>query len=315
MKTFILPFLLISGLLSFSGPGARAAEPAGASPLAPAFSSGINDVVKLAQSGVEESVVIAYIKSSSVPFQPGADEILKLHELGISSAVITAMLERGGELRRQAPATPPVAYPGYSPSAPAPAAQPATTYAETAAAEPASAEPVSSVVYIGSSYPAYTYPYYSSYGYYPWGYYGYYPYSYWGYYPYRYCGYYPCYRSGYYPCHYSGSGHGFAYHSEPNYYPWYSRKRLLPDCFSSRPARRAPCCRSSQRRLSRRLRRRAPGWRSCRWNHSWPCAPVAPCHRRRPSPPRARVSFASPGADPSTSPPRAAAACRWPARV
>jgi hypothetical protein len=182
MKASIFSSLLISGLLAFPGLGAPAAQPTEPALTPPAFSAGINDVVNLVQSGVEDSVVIAFIKSSSVAFQPSADEILKLRGLGISSPAITAMLERGGELRRQAPATPPVAYPGYNPSAPAPAAQPAPTYAETTAAEPVSAEPVSSVVYIGSSYPAYTYPYYNYYSYYPWGWY--YPFSYCGYYPY-----------------------------------------------------------------------------------------------------------------------------------
>jgi hypothetical protein len=180
-------------------------------------------VVKLAQSGVDASVILAYIKNSSGPFQPSAEEILRLRDLGISSAVLTAMLERGGELRRQAPPAPPVSYPGYSLVAPAPATQSAATYAESVPVEAGSTEPASSVAYIGASYPVYTYPYYSTYWYYPWSYCGYYPYRYWGHYPYRYCGYYPYHRSGSHPSHYSGSRQDFPFHSHPDYYPWYSR--------------------------------------------------------------------------------------------
>jgi hypothetical protein len=214
MKTRFLSALVLGALLSFSGTAARAAQPAETALQAPTFSGGIGDVVKLAQSGVTDSVIVAYIKNSPGPFQPNADEVLRLHDLGISSAVITAMLERGAELRRQAASMPPAGYPAYGPPGPSSDTQAPTSYVETASAEPAS-----SVVYIGSSYPVYTYPYYSYYWYYP---YGYYPYGYCGYHPYYRSGYYSRYRSGYYHGYYRKSGQDFHYLEHPNYYPWYS---------------------------------------------------------------------------------------------
>src|SRR5437868_3284888 len=123
MKTCRLSLLLTCGLLISPLARANTSDPAPDSLNAtlaaqrPAFSGGINEVVKLSRSGVDETVVLAYIKNSSGPFQPGADEIVQLHSLGISSPVITAMLQRGGELRQQQPAPSqpaPVAYAGYA---------------------------------------------------------------------------------------------------------------------------------------------------------------------------------------------------------
>src|SRR3954464_1882870 len=71
------------------------------SPAAPAFSGRINDVVTLTQSGVDESIVMSYIKNSPGPFQPDAQEIIKLRDSGVSPDVITAILQRGAELRDQ----------------------------------------------------------------------------------------------------------------------------------------------------------------------------------------------------------------------
>jgi hypothetical protein len=173
MKTRSISLLVVCGLLTVISSAALANVTLDQAQSAPAFSGAINDVVKLHQSGVELSVVLSYVKTSSGPFQPSADEIVKLRDIGISSQVITAVLERGGELRQQTATTPSIDYAAYSRAASAPAtvAQPAATYAQPATyvqpvtyAEPVyTAPPVSSVVVIGSSYAGYGYPF--SYGY------------------------------------------------------------------------------------------------------------------------------------------------------
>ena len=55
---------------------------------------GTIEVIKLADSGVEESVILAYIINSSERFNLGPDEIIYLNDIGIPSALITAMLQR-----------------------------------------------------------------------------------------------------------------------------------------------------------------------------------------------------------------------------
>ena len=157
--------LLLCGALALFTSQVFAAPGAAPNPLAPQFSGAVNDVVKLSQSGVDVSVVLAYVKTSAGPYQPGADEIIKLRDMGIKSEVITAMLERGSELRRQTPPPQPAAYAGYT-QPNAGSTQP-VTYADTQSApqpvtyaQPVYTDPTPSVVYIGSSY-----PWYSSYGY------------------------------------------------------------------------------------------------------------------------------------------------------
>jgi hypothetical protein len=181
---------------------ATATVPSSASPQ---FSGRINDVVALSQSGVDQTIVLSYIRTSPGPFQPSADEIIRLRDAGVSSQVITAMLQRSAELRDQSQALAMASAQNY--------AQPTTSYAQpaptTVATPPATyvdptynpyyTEPSSSVVYIGGSYGS---PYY-------------YPYSY----PYCYSGFYPSvgfyfggrgyYHGGYYGGYRGGwGGHG-----------------------------------------------------------------------------------------------------------
>src|SRR5262245_55660653 len=98
MKTRFLSLFTLCGVLGSSILAANALEtpsvqanvnlstaPASG---APRYSGRINDVVALAQSGVDQSVVLSYIKTSPGPFQPSADEIIKLRDMGMSSDVI-----------------------------------------------------------------------------------------------------------------------------------------------------------------------------------------------------------------------------------
>src|SRR5579863_6151210 len=105
MKIRVIPLVAVCGALATSSLPVRAGDtttttttqttvsalPAAA---APAFSGAIPEVVTLAKSGVDESVVLAFIRNSPGPFQPSADEIIRLRNGGLTSAEISAMLER-----------------------------------------------------------------------------------------------------------------------------------------------------------------------------------------------------------------------------
>ncbi len=54
-------------------------------------------VVKLAQGGVDEKVMLAYVEKAEGKFDLDADEIVYLSDLGVPSAVLTAMLKHDGE--------------------------------------------------------------------------------------------------------------------------------------------------------------------------------------------------------------------------
>jgi hypothetical protein len=199
MKTRFLPLLTLCGVVASSGIFARAIEanpgqsrdatsavPASA---APQFSGRINDVVALSKSGVDQSIVLAFIKTSPGPFAPSADEIIKLRDMGISTPILTAMLERGAQVREEAKAAVAAApqQPSVNPSqAPVISETPPSTYAGA----DYSVQPASTVTYIGGgySYPYYSYPYY-----YPVYYSGWYSTAF--FYPY------PCWYNGIYYAH------------------------------------------------------------------------------------------------------------------
>lgn len=49
-------------------------------------------VVRLLQSGMDEKVVVAYVKNNPAPDAPTAEELVYLHQLGVPSPVLTALL-------------------------------------------------------------------------------------------------------------------------------------------------------------------------------------------------------------------------------
>ena len=65
------------------------------------YSFGIPDIVRLVQGGVDQQVVLAYIKSSQVPFTLTSQQVLQMHTLGVSPDVIKAIIDRGIEVRTQ----------------------------------------------------------------------------------------------------------------------------------------------------------------------------------------------------------------------
>jgi len=70
-------------------------------PASPRASPALAEIIKLIQSGVDESVVLAFIDNTTTPFDPSADDILYLNDLGVSSKVITALLRQSKILRKQ----------------------------------------------------------------------------------------------------------------------------------------------------------------------------------------------------------------------
>ncbi len=60
------------------------------------ITAAVENVLKLAQSNVDEKVLVAYVERSAEKFDLDADEILYLADVGVPSAVITAMLKRDG---------------------------------------------------------------------------------------------------------------------------------------------------------------------------------------------------------------------------
>ena len=116
-KLIFLGFFAVPALLL---PAAYAQQPY-ATPAAPPdqgqaaqanLSAGAAEVVRLAQSGVTEDVVLAYVQNSQSTFNLAADDVVYLRDVGLSSAVITAMLNHDNTLRSQQPQAPP---PGTQP--------------------------------------------------------------------------------------------------------------------------------------------------------------------------------------------------------
>jgi hypothetical protein len=70
-------------------------------PATPAVSPAAAEVVRLAEAGTSDDVILAYIQNDTAPFDLSADQILYLRDIGVSSGAITAMLSRDNVLRSQ----------------------------------------------------------------------------------------------------------------------------------------------------------------------------------------------------------------------
>jgi hypothetical protein len=115
---------------SISGP--VPANPNQAQAAAPApldLNPGVTELMKLAESGVTDEVMISYINNSRSAYNLTADQILYLKDVGFSSEVLTAMLSHDKAVAVQ-PA-PPAAQPApvVTPSAPQYTTQPAVVNA------------------------------------------------------------------------------------------------------------------------------------------------------------------------------------------
>jgi len=68
--------------------------------------SPLAQVVRLAQAGVDESVILAYINNSSSPFNLTSGEIIYLKDLGLPDDAVQAMMQRDQQLGAPATAAP-----------------------------------------------------------------------------------------------------------------------------------------------------------------------------------------------------------------
>jgi len=64
-------------------------------------SPGVDEVVKMAESGVGDAVIQAYVENSPIAYNLSAEEILYLTDLGISEPILNAMIRHGNLLRDQ----------------------------------------------------------------------------------------------------------------------------------------------------------------------------------------------------------------------
>lgn len=111
----------------------------------------VAEVIRLAESGVDEGVLLAFVTNSVGPFNLGAADIIYLNDIGVPSSVITAMIQRDQALQGISTNVPPALVAGPSatpptdqfapvpePAAPPPSEAPATPIPEEA---PAAAPP------------------------------------------------------------------------------------------------------------------------------------------------------------------------------
>ncbi len=110
----------------------------------------VAEVARLHLSGLDETVIKAFVERSTNPVSPTADELIYLRDIGVSPRVITVLIQQTARMREQAPGTAPApaavvttpAAPG-TPATNAPvvavAALPAATVPNLAAAPPAPA--------------------------------------------------------------------------------------------------------------------------------------------------------------------------------
>lgn len=111
-------------------------------PQSAALNSAASDIAKLAQAGVDESVMLAFVTNSPHTFNLSSDQIIYLNDIGVSGNVVTAMIQHDQAL--QLAGTPPPAAPApvtattpaapvVAESQPAPIAEDATSQDENVA--------------------------------------------------------------------------------------------------------------------------------------------------------------------------------------
>lgn len=96
---------------SNDAPAAPAGEPAEVPPAIPTLtplplelSPGMDEVVQLARSGIDEEVLLAFIEKSGKAYHPSVEEIIYLKDLGVTSAALAKLIRTGNqhsELARQ----------------------------------------------------------------------------------------------------------------------------------------------------------------------------------------------------------------------
>ncbi|HEV2211038.1 MAG TPA: DUF6600 domain-containing protein [Verrucomicrobiae bacterium] len=85
----------------------------------------LSELIKLANSGVDESVLLAYVINSTQLFNLSAEQIIYLNDIGVSAPVVTAVLQHDQQLKTEL-ANQAGAQAAAAPPAPAPAPMPDT---------------------------------------------------------------------------------------------------------------------------------------------------------------------------------------------
>ena len=114
-----------------TAPAKLVSTPADAPP-ATSLSPSAAEVARLAQSGVDASVMLAYVNNSASAFEVGSDQIIYLNDIGVPGNVVTAMIQRDQVLKNSNPTPPASAPDNISPPLPVQEVAP-----ETLAAPPA----------------------------------------------------------------------------------------------------------------------------------------------------------------------------------
>ena len=139
---------------------------------------GVDDVLKLSRSSINEDIILNYIQNSGTIYNLAPQDIVYLRNQGVSDRVVGAMLNQRKQVEAAAAQSAPQNAPAI-PNAPmvpdANTAQVAPVYDDSAqqTAAPSSSVyvipyPQATAAYYGSyGYPYYSYPYYGSYYYGP----------------------------------------------------------------------------------------------------------------------------------------------------
>ena len=80
-----------------------------APPSAAKVSPAVQEIIKMAQAGVSEEVMLSYIDNSQHPFNLNSDGVVYLNDLGVTAGVITSMIQKDAQLNQPGLAAAPVA--------------------------------------------------------------------------------------------------------------------------------------------------------------------------------------------------------------
>ena len=120
--------MVLAGALAWSAVGQNAVEPTAVIPTLPAgilADSPLAQVIKLAQAGVDQGIIQAYVTNSTSTFNLNSDKLVYLKDAGIPSQITAAMMQQDSLLQAQmAAANPPPVIPTPIPTAPTPEPMP-----------------------------------------------------------------------------------------------------------------------------------------------------------------------------------------------
>lgn len=92
-NTFLTPPTRGEKVESAAKPGSEKPLPGGVY-----FSPALRDVIKMAEAGIDQSILLSYISNSTSTFNLGAEQIIYLNDIGIPDAVTLAMIEHDTRL-------------------------------------------------------------------------------------------------------------------------------------------------------------------------------------------------------------------------